>query len=267
MRRPGGGGSLYRQVVEAAGRRLPLAGGTSGPMFAMALVYAVVGGVIGLLGAVYLVDVPTHQAGPCEAGKVGVTAAALSFLCMGVIVGRPALHDLVAAVRGRRGGAVTLTDHSLLLEVPGLLTGPCVLDRSWIEDVRCVGRGRDDKEIGGRRGDLRFSMTKPHVALRFSRPVQIEAAAYVPRALQRFAPLQPAPWSPLDVLTLEPEDPVAFTHQVDEWLRATAPADPAARPPVVPRSRRRLVRFVVPAAIAAAAFAVFSLSIPSGPGC
>ena len=239
-------------------------------MFAMALAYAVMGGVIGLVGAVFLAGVPAHQAGPCEAGKVGAAALALFFLCMGVVVGRPALHDLVAAVRGRRGGAVTLTDHSLLLEVPGLLTGPCVLDRAWIEDVSCVGR--DDKEIRGRRGDLRFSVTKPHVALRLSRPVQIEAAAYVPRALQRFAPHQPAPWSPLDVLTLEPEDPVAFTHQVDEWLRVTGSGVtgsgvPAARPPVVPRSLRRLVGFVVPAAIAAAAFAVFSLSIPSGPGC
>ncbi len=124
--------------MEGASRSLPLAGGTSGPMFAQAVVYAAIGIGLAAAGLLFLASVPSHRPGPCEAGRVSAAGVAIAFLCIGVVIGRPALYDVIAAIRGRRSGSVTLTGSTLVLDVPGLVRQPCTIHRAWIDEVRLV---------------------------------------------------------------------------------------------------------------------------------
>ncbi len=116
----------------------------------------------------------------------------------------------------------------------------------------------------GSHGDLKFSVTKPCAFLVFSRLVQLGQAAYVPRVFQRFAPVQPSPWTPLGVVAVQPDDPAAFVNEVETWLLAETASAPSPSPPRVVHSYRRLVLLIVPAVLGAGAFGVFGLSLPSG---
>jgi len=49
------------------------------------------------------------------------------------------------------------------------------------------------RRVVGSSADLKFSVTKRYVKIIFNSPIQLADVAYVPRVLQRFAPVQPAP--------------------------------------------------------------------------
>lgn len=123
----------------------------------------------------------------------------------------------------------------------------------------------DVRPVSGRRhGDLRFSVRKPCAVLVSSRVLQLgPAAAYVPRVLQRLAPVQPSPWTHLGVVAVQPDDPASFVSEVEAWLRSETPTAPSPSPPQVMHSHRRLA-LLLPVVLGVGAFGVFSFSLPGG---
>ena len=175
-------------------------------MFAQALAYAVMGLALVVTGLVFLAEVPSHRPNPCEAGRVGAAGVAVAFLCAGIALARPALHDVTAAVRGRRAGNVALIGSSLVLDLPGCCGNPVRRPR--------VDRGGTSRGGGGskrRAARRRWWHSRrevlDHEAVRLPR-AQVHGSARPGRlrtpVFPRFAPVQPSPWAPIGIVAVEP---------------------------------------------------------------
>jgi hypothetical protein len=195
-----------------------------------------------LIGVTLVVSAAWTSPGECDfvaVGRIGwllATGAAACWLIPLALRGVSATIDAYV-----RSGSVLLTQRTMIIDSPGVLREPAVLDRAWIRDVS-DSAWRPLKDVftaddgSGTAARVTLGMTRPRTKIDFDRPIAFLHAVGAPTYPRSLWPGPPTNWRPVTSVVLRFADTQASTAAIREWLSApisttgAEPLAPAARP-------------------------------------